>query len=387
MNGSFGSAAESIKGNRLRSFLTMAIIAVGIMSLTGIQTAIEVFSGELSGSFSQFGASTLTITGKEDFTAISLDEALLFCEMTDSASISRTLLPAASVSAEGETTDPVAQVIASDADYLRCNGLHLSDGRNFSPAEAVDGAAVCLAGGGIAAKLFGSGAAAVGQNVSFGAGDYRIVGVMARRGISFGGNSDCSIIVPVKSAGGIRSDGDIVITIRTDGTEETKAILHNRMRRIRRRAPTEADGFELRSADSAASTLASLKAKLSAAALAVGLITMLGAAVGLMNIMLVSVNERRREIGLRKAVGACRQEILMQFLAEAALMGMFGATAGIMLGIAAGNCVALALECSFRIPWPWILASLALTAAVSLLSGLLPARKAAALEPVEALKE
>jgi len=372
----------------LRSSLTIAIIAVGIMSLTSIQTAIEVFSGELAGSFDQFGANTLTIEKKEEAKRdISLVEAREFCRLTESASVSRTLMVAASVAAGGAASDPVAQIVASDANYLLCNGLHLSEGRNFSPSEVSGGASVCLVGSGIANKLFGSDESASGQSVSFGKGEFRIVGVIARSGISFGGGGNCDVIIPLDSSVSFPSQGGIGITVRTSGTEEEKLLLAARMRNIRNATQSEDDEFVIRSADAVGSTFSSIKSKLSAAALAVGLITMLGAAVGLMNIMLVSVSERRGEIGLRKAVGASSRDVLTQFLTESLMVGTCGAAAGILLGIIAGNCVALALECSLRIPWRWISASIVLTALVSILSGLIPARKAAILEPVEALRE
>jgi putative ABC transport system permease protein len=154
-----------------------------------------------------------------------------------------------------------------------------------------------------------------------------------------------------------------------------------------RRLPLGAEpDFEIVEADGAASTLASLRSKLSLAALAIGLVTMLGAAVGLMNSLLVSVKERTREIGTRRALGARARDIARQFLAEALLIGLLGSAAGVVLGLLLGNLVALSLEGCFTAPWGWMAAGVLLAAVVSLSSGLLPARRAARLDPIEALR-
>ena len=158
------------------------------------------------------------------------------------------------------------------------------------------------------------------------------------------------------------------------------------MAAIRRLPPGVAPDFEMVEADSAESTLASLRSKLSLVALAIGLVTMLGAAVGLMNSMLVSVKERTREIGTRRALGARARDIARQFLGEAVLLGLLGSAAGIVLGLLLGNLVALSLDGRFTAPWGWMAAAVFLASAVSLASGLLPARRAAALHPIDALR-
>ena len=154
---------------------------------------------------------------------------------------------------------------------------------------------------------------------------------------------------------------------------------------IRRLPPGAEPDFEMIEADSAEATLASLRAKLSLVALAIGLVTMLGAAVGLMNSMLVSVKERTREIGTRRALGARARDIRLQFLGEALLIGLAGSASGVLLGLLLGNLVAFALEGGFSLPWGWTAAAVLLAASVSLASGILPARRAAALDPIEAL--
>jgi putative ABC transport system permease protein len=158
------------------------------------------------------------------------------------------------------------------------------------------------------------------------------------------------------------------------------------MASIRRLPPGSEPDFLMLEADSAAATLASLRSKLSLVALAIGLVTMLGAAVGLMNSLLVSVKERTREIGTRRALGARARDIARQFLGEAMLLGLLGSAAGIILGLLLGNLVAFSLDGRFSAPWGWMAAAILLASAVSLAAGLLPARRAAALSPIEALR-
>ncbi len=199
----------------------------------------------------------------------------------------------------------------------------------------------------------------------------------------FGTGLDDALLIPV-SAG----LADCQITLRATPGELHEAMVEagSRMASIRRLQPGAEPDFEIVEADSAAATLASLRSKLSLVALAIGLVTMLGAAVGLMNSLLVSVKERTREIGTRRALGARAHDIARQFLSEALGIGLLGSVAGVLLGLLLGNLVALSLDGSFSAPWGWIAAGTLLAAAVSLASGLLPARRAARLDPIEALR-
>lgn len=382
MNDNLGTALASIRSSRLRSILTAAIISIGIMSLVGIQTAIGILSGELSDSFGKMGAEMKTVESREGAPPISLRQAVEFREIIPQSSISTTVAAMAEATSGSIHTDPVATVLASDINYLQCNGLRLGSGRWFSRREMDNRSHVCVIGNGVAEKLFGADDAE-GCGLSFGAGAFTVTGTLEKRGAMFGGGTDYSIIVPLGSSGSCNADH--TITFHTgNGTTESEKIV---MRRIRKLRQGEDDDFSIRGGDSAAETFASLSSKLSAAALAIGLITMLGAAVGLMNTMLVSVRERRMETGLRKALGARNADIAKQFLTEAAMLGLAGGLTGTALGLAAGGCVAAVLDASFSVPWKWILISFLLCIVVSILSGLLPAGRAAGMPPVEALRE
>ena len=381
----FRFALDSLSTNRRRVLLTVAIIAVVVASLVGIETAVGVLTDRVAGSFDRLGAGLFTIRPKEDASPLDARQAAAFAaafrqaEAVSCWCISR---QAAMVRSGGKATDPVVEIVATDAGYLACQDLSLASGRNFSPYEVEQHAKVALIGDNVRRRLFGD-SDAIGKEITAAGTRYRVIGVLHRQGALFGTGIDSGILCPMET-----TESSCSVTVRTAPAVAgaTLSEAGRLMAAIRRLPPGAAPDFEIVQADSAQATLASLRAKLSLVALAIGLITMLGAAVGLMNSMLVSVKERTREIGTRRALGAKAQAIARQFLGEALLIGLLGSAAGILLGLLLGNLVALALDGGFSIPWGWITAAVLLASAVSLASGLLPARRAAALDPIEALR-
>ena len=381
----FRFALDSLSTNRRRVLLTVAIIAVGVASLVGIETAVGVLTDRVAGSFDRLGAGLFTIRPKEDASPLDARQAAAFAaafrqaEAVSCWCISR---QAAIVRSGGKATDPVVEIVATDAGYLACQDLSLASGRNFSPYEVEQHAKVALIGDNVRRRLFGD-SDAIGKEITAAGARYRVIGVLQRQGALFGTGIDSGILCPMET-----TESSCSVTVRTDpaAAGATLSEAGRLMTAIRRLPPGATPDFEIVQADSAQATLASLRAKLSLVALAIGLITMLGAAVGLMNSMLVSVKERTREIGTRRALGAKARAIARQFLGEALLIGLLGSAAGILLGLLLGNLVALALDGGFSIPWGWIAAAVLLASAVSLASGLLPARRAARLDPIEALR-
>ena len=390
----FRTALDAFASNRRRFLLTVAMLAVGVAALVGIETAVDVLSREVVGSFDKLGAATLLLRPKSDAPPIDYRQALAFRHSGLDASRHAGLDPASQVSvwsplqssavvrSGGIATDPVVQLLSVDENYLSVEGLRLAAGRNFSVLEAGQPAAVALLGDNVRRRLFGEGDG-LGEMVSVDGLRLQVVGALERQGAVFGTGIDDALLIPV-SAG----TKDCQITLRAASGQTRQAMLAagSLLASIRRLPPGAEPDFEIVEADGAAATLASLRAKLSLVALAIGLVTMLGAAVGLMNSLLVSVKERTREIGTRRALGARAYDIARQFLAEALGIGAVGSAAGVVLGLLLGNLVALSLDGSFSAPWGWMLAAVALAAAVSLASGLLPARRAARLDPIEALR-
>ena len=393
----FRSALDAFSTNRRRFLLTVAMLAVGVASLVGIETAVDVLAREVVGSFDKLGAATLLLRPKPDAPPITARQAFEFRHVgsfgvmpgPDRAShaiadvtVWSPLQEATIVRCGGNATDPVVHLLAVDAAYLAVEGLKLAAGRNFSVYETGQPAAVALLGDNVRRRLFGEDDG-LGEMVSTGGRRLQVIGALERQGAVFGTGLDDALLIPV-SAG----LADCQITLRAAPGLLHQAMVEagSLMSSIRRLPPGSEPDFEIVEADSAVAMLASLRSKLSLVALAIGLVTMLGAAVGLMNSLLVSVKERTREIGTRRALGARAHDIARQFLGEALGIGLLGSVAGVLLGLLLGNLVALSLEGSFSAPWGWIAAGVLLAAAVSLASGLLPARRAARLDPIEALR-
>lgn len=394
MNDQFGSALAAIRANRLRSVLTISIIAIGVTALVGIETAIGVLSRQLSESFGRMGSGTLSLVPEAEARPFSWHEASTFAEsFADSdegqVSLSAEITPMAVITADGKRTDPMVSVLAADVAWLPISARTLSQGRNFTARESTSGSAVCLIGHSLARRLFGNDAFVIGKTLSFSGMPYSVIGVLAARGSLLGGGSDYRLVLPLQTGREwMPEDAQWQITLLPEpGLENLlEESARTRMRALRRRSPGAADDFQFRRSDTLQSRLDSLEKRLSLAALAIGLITLLGAAVALMNILLVSVKERTGEIGLRKALGEKVSSIRRSFLAESILIGQIGGLAGIVLGLLAGAIVALTLGGGWHIPWGWLAAALALCVGVSLLAGTLPARRAAALQPVDALR-
>jgi len=376
-------ALDSLLVNRRRMVLTVAIIAVGVASLVGIQTAVSILADEVAGSLGRAGAGLFTLQAQKEAPPISYRQAKSFCEMLPSTSVWSVVKKQAQLRSGGVTTDPVVRVLACDENYLACQNLRLAAGRGFTLREVEERLPVALIGDNVRKKLFGN-ESGLGEMLSCGSGRYRVVGVLAREGALYGSSLDASMLVPIDA-----SAADCRISVRVPETGTLSSAVAEagaQLAAVRRLPPGSEPDFEIAKAEGAETTLASLRSKLSLLALAIGLVTMLGASVGLMNSLLVSVKQRTQEIGTRRALGARARSISRQFLLESVVIGQMGNASGVLLGLLFGGLTALALGGRFSVPWPWLGAATLLSLAVSLAAGVLPARRAARLNPVEALR-
>ena len=376
-------ALDSLLVNRRRMVLTVALIAVGVASLVGIQTAVSILADEVAGSLGRAGAGLFTLQAQKEAPPISYRQAKSFCEMSRAASVWSVVKKQAQLRSGGVTTDPVVRVLACDENYLACQDLRLAAGRGFTQQEVEERLPVALLGDNVRKKLFGN-ESGLGEMLSCGSGRYRVVGVLAREGALYGSSLDASLLVPIDA-----SAADCRISVRVPETGSLSAAVAEagaQLAAVRRLPPGREPDFEIAKAEGAEATLASLRSKLSLLALAIGLVTMLGASVGLMNSLLVSVKQRTQEIGTRRALGARARSISRQFLLESVVIGQMGNASGVLLGLLFGGLTALALGGRFSVPWPWLGAATLLSLAVSLAAGVLPARRAARLNPVEALR-
>jgi len=409
---------RTIRSNGLRSGITIAIIALGITALVGIITAIGAMNQKLTESFSTIGANGFSIRAKErNFRignnrqmnvkrkgekqekksslgqAITLEEAERFAALfhyPSQLSIAGFAGNNNVVSASSKKTNPTVALFGSDEAYLDLNGFSVLAGRNFTRGEVQAGGNICVLGYDVALKLFGDNVGkAVNKEVRINNVLFRVVAVLNNKGSTFGFSRDNIVIITYKSLVRNFQYGTFTIGVKASQiarVEEAMGEAEGTFRNIRKLAVTEESNFALEGNNSIAEKAISSLRYITAAVTIIGLITLIGAAIGLMNIMLVAVAERTKEIGLIKAIGGKKATVHAQFLTEAMLISLAGAVIGIVLGITLGNLFALLLQTNFVIPWNWIVYGIVICSIVGLLAGLYPAMKAGKLNPIEALR-
>ncbi|AYL99249.1 ABC transporter permease [Mucilaginibacter celer] len=397
-------ALQSIAGNRLRTALTALIIAIGIMALVGILTAIEGIRQFTNDAFADLGANTFTLQNRGEglnfgngghrkvYPAITYDQAVRFknnFKLPVVTAINLEVIGTAVAKYGNQKTNPNISISGSNENYLATAGKKLSFGRNFSASELEHGSNVVIIGDEIKKKLFKT-EDPVNKQIYLGTDKFKIIGVFASKGSSsFGGDKFC--VIPVLKAKQIDStkNASFTITIKVTTPSALDATIGEAtslFRNVRGLNVINQDNFEITRSDSIQKELSSQIAGITVAGFAIGIITLIGAAIGLMNIMLVSVTERTREIGVRKAIGATPAIIRKQFLIEAIVICLIGGAAGMILGMAAGNLIAVQISGTFVVPWGWLIFAVILCTFIGLISGYYPAKKAARLDPVEALR-
>ena len=400
-------ATDSIKANKLRSILTMLIIFIGITSLIGTSSAIDAMKGSINSNFTNMGANSFTIRNKETSVRIggkgkrakkhqpiTFKEALRFKnEFTFPVTTAVSTLASfsARLKFESEKTNPNIQVFGGDDNYLATSGYEIEKGRNFSPQEVAGGAHVAIIGKDVEFSLFKNKRKSLDKVITIHNAKYKIIGVLAPKGNSMGFGGDKICIIPINTARQYFGGNEMSFTISVLAKNATLLALAldeatGLFRKIRQVPVGEDDDFEITKADSLANMLNELSSKVYMGAFAIGIITLLGASIGLMNIMLVSVTERTREIGIRKALGATQETIKNQFLIESIVICLVGGVFGIIMGIITANLISYQLSSEFFIPWLWITVGFVVCLVVGLASGYIPAKRASKLDPIESLR-
>ncbi|CAM4260212.1 FtsX-like permease family protein [Cytophagaceae bacterium 50C-KIRBA] len=399
---------RSIKGNLLRTILTALIISLGITSLVGILTAIDGIQSSVDNSFSGLGANSFDIRNRPamqirregqrekrfkniDYRQASKYKALF--SPKGKVSLKTNVNFNAIAKHASKKTNPNTRLVGIDDNFMELKGYKVGMGRSFSNQEFQHANNVCLLGVDVIDQLFEK-ENPVNSEIIVSGQKLKVVGILEKKGSMMGGGDDRVIMVPLETGRKMAVGRSLTFDITTSSTkvknlDDFMEEARGAMRRVRMDPIGTEDSFSIDRSDSIAKSFGNITSSLRIGGFVIGFITLLGAAIALMNIMMVSVTERTREIGIRKSLGATPFRILQQFLIEAIVICLLGGIGGIILAIPIGNLIAQGISsgsASFIIPWVWMITGIIVCILVGLFSGIYPAFKASKLDPVDALR-
>ncbi len=400
---SFGSLGV----NKLRSALTMLGITIGVFSVIGVMTAVSALRGSIESGLSYLGSdsfqfgkwpSGIRISGnnwrkyamRRDLTLAQGQRYLQLMEGSADVVTLTTATGGVQMIYGGRQTTPNMRMVGTNEHFLASNQYEIDSGRNFTTEDVDLGRSVAILGQDVVQKLFPS-ESPLGQRVKIRQRTYEIIGTLASKGSAFGSTQDGLALVPITRFMSDFGANGRSINIATQAPSQA---LYNTtvdkgvsaMRIVRGLQAEDDNDFELSSNDSLIASFAQIADVIQSGSLAISAIALLAAGVGIMNIMLVSVTERTKEIGIRKSIGARKVSILLQFLVEAVVISLAGGLMGILLGVAGGDGLALWLKAAIVFPWEWAALGLLVCSAIGVGFGFYPALKAASLDPIEALR-
>ncbi|TDW48521.1 putative ABC transport system permease protein [Flavobacterium sp. 270] len=400
-------AFGSIKTQLLRTILTVLIIAIGITALVGILTVVTALENTISTNFASMGANTFNINQYENTVRnrggnerevinpiISYPEAVAFKNKYKypftETSLSFTATSTAEVKYLDKKTDPEIKVVGVDEHFISNSGLEINLGRSFNQFDIDNNTYSCIVGSDFEKGLLKD-VNPIDKIISIRGARFKVIGVLKEKGSTFGNSQDLRVLIPIQVARSLFTAPNInytmsVMVSKKELLDEAVDNATSTMRRVRKLSPVRDNNFGIGRSDDLINRILGITKYLGWAAWIISIITILGSSIALMNIMIVSVTERTREIGVRKALGAKRVTVATQFFIETLLIGQIGGLVGIVLGILLGFGIAGAMGFAFVIPWMAIFAAFATSFMVAIVSGLYPAIKASKLDPIEALR-
>jgi len=400
---------RSVQANLLRSILTALIVAIGIMALVGMLTTIDGIEYSVNESLASLGVNTFDIRSKTNrnsnrggvtekvYAQIRMNEALRFIDqfkVPSTISLAASVTDIAEVKHASKKTNPNVDIFGINADYLTIKGLELESGRNFSQLEMEYGTQVAILGHKVYTSLYNKDRKEdpLGTEITISGFQFRVIGVMKEKGELSDNNYDNMVLIPIIKANQMAKGRGLwyEMTVGISDPARMEYAMGEAtgvMRAIRRDRVGNPNSFELEKSETLAQEMESITNGLRMGGYGVGFITLLGASIALMNIMLVSVTERTREVGIRKALGATPLRIRQQFLIEGLVVCLLGGITGVILGVAIGNLLARALNIdTFVMPWAWMFIGIAVCIVVGILAGYYPASKASRLDPIVSLR-
>lgn len=400
-------AFGSIKTQLLRTILTVLIIAIGITALVGILTVVTALENTVSTNFASMGANTFNINQYENTVKnrggnerevinpiISYPEAVAFKNKYKypftQTSLSFTATSSAEVKYLDQKTDPEITIVGVDEHYISNSGLETTSGRSFNQFDIENNTYSCVVGSDFEKGLLKD-VNPIDKVISIRGARFKVIGVLKEKGSTFGHSQDLRVLIPIQVARSLFTAPSInytmsVMVSKKELLDEAVDNATSTMRRVRKLSPVRDNNFGIGRSDDLINRILGITQYLGWAAWIISVITILGSSIALMNIMIVSVTERTREIGVRKALGATKITISVQFFIETLLIGQIGGLVGIVFGILIGSAFAAIMNFAFVIPWVAIFAAFATSFIVALVSGLYPAIKASQLDPIEALR-
>ena len=411
---------RTIRSNKLRTGITVAIIALGIASLVGIRTAIEAMTQKFTESFSAMGANGFSLRYRQMFrmqnnqgsqkekkgqrkekqsnqnkpiTKLEAENFKQAFRFPSQVGLSLPGTNGATVNFENKKTNPTVRISGGDDNFVDLNGYKITSGRNLNDLDVASGRNVCLLGKDVATALFGDNMERpVEKIIKVNNIPFRVIGVLKEKGSTLGFSWDNSVITSyntVRRFFANPNNPSFSVGIKVKDIQLLDAAMgeaEGTFRAVRKLTTTEGNNFLVDKSDSFVDMLLKNLQWLTVSAIVIGFITLMGAAIGLMNIMLVAVTERTKEVGLIKAIGGKQRNVRNQFLYESIIISLLGAAFGIFIGILLGNSVSMLMNTGFVVPWSWVFLGIVICTIVGLLAGLYPAFKASRLNPIEALR-
>ena len=394
---------SSLAANKLRSSLTLLAIVVGVFAIISSSTAVLVLDTYFKETLSFMGGNVLNVSkypsvnintewakyrNRQDITFETLED------LEGRLALSRGISPderftTTKIMYGEEETEPSVSVRGSNQYYLDNNAYNLADGRNFTAQDIQYRRPVVIIGNDVREELFEV-EYPIGKTLRIDGRPYQVIGITEARGSIFGSSLDNFVVIPYTTLMNVYgTERNIDIQVKAPSMTLINATMDELtgvLRTIRKVPPGEANDFEIESNESLSGAFDQFTGILYIAGFVIGFIALLGAGIGVMNIMLVSVTERTREIGIRKAVGATKKAITSQFLMEAVLICQLGGIIGMLLGILGGNLLAFYMESSVVFPWGAAIGGIVAMTILGIIFGVYPAYKAAQLDPIESLR-